>query len=90
MVELVGIYSRLRVEVKFFHWMSSSCGGVLPLLFCRPVSAMSRLKSPHKMCIWFGCVFIWLVIAVLREGMRWVSSTCVGMYICMINHGVRG
>ena len=37
--------------VKFFHWRSSPCGGVLMLLFYLPVSAMSRLKSPHKMCI---------------------------------------
>ena len=62
----VGIYSRLRVVVKFFHWMSSSCGGVLLLLFCLPISAISLLKSPHKMCVWFWCAVIWLVIAVLR------------------------
>ena len=70
--------------------MSSSCGGVLLLLFCLPISAMSRLKSPHRMCMWFGCVVIWLVIAVLRKGMRWVSSMCVGIYMCMINHGRSG
>ena len=62
----VGIYSRLRIVVKFFHWMSSSCGGTLLLLFYLPVSAISLLKSPHKMCVWFGCAIIWLVIAVLR------------------------
>ena len=48
----VGIYSRLRVVVKFFHWMSSSCGGVVVLLFCLPLSAISLLKSPHR------CVYV--------------------------------
>ena len=65
---LVGMYSRFRFVVKVFHWMSSSCGGVWLLLFCLPVSAISLLKSPHKMCVWFGCAFIWLVIVVLMWG----------------------
>ena len=54
----VGIYSKFRDVVKFFPWMSSSCGGVLVLLFCLPISGMSRLKSPHKMYVWFGCAAI--------------------------------
>ena len=62
----VGIYSKLRVVVKSFHWISSSCGGVLMLLFYLLVSTMFCLKSPHRMCMWFGCVVIWSVIAVLR------------------------
>ena len=62
----VGIYSRLRVVVKFSHWISSSCSSVLMLLFCLPISAMSRLKSPHRVCIWLGCAVTWSVIAVLR------------------------
>ena len=48
---LVGIYSRLRDVVKFFHWKFSSCGGLLVLLFCRPLSAMSRLKSQHNVYV---------------------------------------
>ena len=28
--------------------------------------------------------------SVLRKGMRWVSSMCVGIYMCMINHGRSG
>ena len=70
--------------------MSSSCGGVLLWLFCLPMSAISRLKSPHKICMWLGCLVIWLEISVLRRGMRWVSSTCVGIYKCIINHGRSG
>ena len=76
----VGIYSKFRDVVKFFHWMSS-CDGVLVLLFCLPICAMSRLKSPHKMYVWFGCAAIWLVIVILRWGMRRVSSKCVGVFI---------
>ena len=49
MLRFVGIYSRLRVVVKFFHWMSSSCGGVLLLLFCLLVNTIPLLKSPHRM-----------------------------------------
>ena len=45
---LVGMYSRLRDVVKFFHWKSSSCGGVLVLLFCLLLSAISLLKSPQS------------------------------------------
>ena len=60
------------------------------LLFCLPLSAMSRLKSPHNAYMWLGCEVIWLVLSVLRCGMRHVSSKCVRIYICMINHGVRG
>ena len=45
---LVVIYSKSRDVVKFFHWKSSSCGGVVVLLFCLPLSAISLLKSPHS------------------------------------------
>ena len=86
----VGIYSKFRDVVKFFHWMSSSCGGVLVLLFCLPISAMSRLKSPHKMYVWFGCAAIWLAIVILKWGMRRISSKCVGIYMCIISHGRSG
>ena len=32
----------------------------------------------------------WLVISFLRCGIRHVSSKCVGIYMCMISHGVSG
>ena len=87
---LVGIYSRLRDIVKFFHWKSSSCGGVLVLLFCLPLSAMSWLKSPHSVYMWLGCRVIWLVISSFSCGMRRVSSMCVGIYMCIISQGSSG
>ena len=85
---LVGMYSRLRDVVKYFHCRSSSWGGVLVLLVCLPRSAISLLKSPHSMYMWFGCVVIWLVISVLRNGIRHVSSKCVGIYMYTISHGI--
>ena len=54
------------------------------------MSAMSRLKSPHRMYVWFGCAEIWLVMVVLRWGMRRMSSKCVGMYMWIISQGVSG
>ena len=33
--------------------------------FCRPISAMSLLKSPHRMCIWFGWLVVWFVMFVV-------------------------
>ena len=59
------MYSRLSESVKFLHWMSSSCGGVLVLLFCLPMSAISRLKSPHSIYVWLWCAEIWVVIVFL-------------------------
>ena len=60
------------------------------LLFCLPLSAISQLKSPHSVYIWLGCIVIWLVISFLRCGIRHVSSRCVGIYMCMISHGISG
>jgi hypothetical protein len=33
---------------------------------------------------------IWVVISVVRCGIRHTSARCVGMYICRISHGVSG
>ncbi len=44
------------------HSMSSVWGGVVLNSFCRPIRAMSLLKSPHNMYVWFGCVVICCVI----------------------------
>ena len=48
---LVVIYSKSRDVVKIFHWKSSSCGEVVMLLFCLPLSVMSLLKSPHSVYV---------------------------------------
>ena len=36
------------------HSISSVCGGVVVYPFCRPIRAISLLKSPHKICVWLG------------------------------------
>ena len=60
------------------------------LLVCLSMSAISMLKSPHNVCTWFGCVVIWLVISVLRCGIRHVFVKCVDIYMCIINHSSEG
>ena len=36
------------------HSISSIWGGVVLNSFCLPIRAISLLKSPHSMCVWFG------------------------------------
>ena len=36
------------------HSISSDCGGVVVYPFCRPIRAISLLKSPHRICVWLG------------------------------------
>ena len=75
---LVGIYVRDRLSTYIFHSISSSCGGVNLCSFCRPISAMSLLKSPHSMYVWFGCASIyslmvccvvWMCIYLFSNGL---------------------
>ena len=58
--------------------------------FCRPIRAMSLLKSPHNMCIWLKCVVVCCVMFSWIVGMYLMSSICDGMYMCIISHGCRG
>jgi hypothetical protein len=44
----VRMYSKFKDAVKILYCISSSCGGVLKLSFCLPISAISQLKSSHK------------------------------------------
>ena len=71
---LVGMYVRGRLSTYIFHSMSSSCGGVNLCSFCRPISAMSLLKSPHNMYVWFGCASICSLMVCCMDGISLMSS----------------
>ena len=71
---LVGIYVRDRLSTYIFNNMSSSCRGVNLCSFCRPISAMSLLKSPHSMYVWFGCASICSLMVCCMVGISLVSS----------------
>ena len=47
----MGMYVSWRLSVNVRHSLSSSCGGVVVYPFCRPLRAISLLKSPHMMCV---------------------------------------
>ena len=87
---LVGIYVRDRLSVYVFHSISSSCEGMSLCSFCRPISAISLLKSPHNIYVWFGCAFICILIVCCIIGINLKSSMCEGMYRCIINHDCIG
>ena len=52
--------------------------------------SISLLKSPHKMCVWFGCVAICCAMFCFISGMSLMSPVCVGIYLFIISHGCRG
>ena len=80
------------------HLRSSSLwgvgGGVVPCSFCLPISAMSLVKSRHKVCVcvcvWFGCAIICVFMVCIISGMNLMSSSCDDMYIWSNNHGFSG
>ena len=84
---LVGIYVRDKLSAYIFHNMSSSCRGVNLCSFCCPISAMSLLKSPQSIYVWFGCASILILMVCCMIGINLVSSISEGMYKCIINHG---
>ena len=86
----VGMYVSWRLFINVFHSVFSVCGGVVMYSFCRPIKAMSLLKSPHTMCMWFGWLVICCVILCCMIGMYLISSSCDGMYMCIIDHGCSG
>ena len=71
---LVGIYARDKLSVYVFHLRSSSCGGVNLCSYCLPISAISLLKSPHSMFVWFGCMSISLLMVCCIVGISLISS----------------
>ena len=75
----MGIYVSLRLFVNVRHSISSACGGVVMYPFCRPMRAISLLKSPHKMCVWFGWFVVCCIIFCCIIGISLISSSCDGM-----------
>ena len=61
------------------HSISSTCGGVVLYSFWRPIRAMSLLKSPHIICVWFGWLVVCCVMFCCIIGMSLISSSCDGM-----------
>ena len=62
----------------FFRLGLLLVGGYI-LVFFRLISAMSLLKSPHNMCMWFGCESICILMVCCMIGISLISSTCEGM-----------
>ena len=54
----LGMYVNAIFSVYALHIRSSSFGGIFPCLFCRPMRAISLLKLPHNMYVWFGYAVI--------------------------------
>ena len=79
----VGIYCRCNEFVNCFQSRSCCVGIVLVGPCCLPIKAMSLLKSPSRMILLRGLLWIWLKIVVWIIGMRMMSSICVGMYKCI-------
>ena len=70
--------------------MSYSCGGILPFLFYLPMSAISLLKLPPNIYVWFGCAVISSSIVCCMMGISLKSSLCDGMYVCIISQDCSG
>ena len=47
---------------------------------CLPIRAMSLLKSPNRMMLLKGLLWMWLNMVVCIMDMTVMSSMCVGMY----------
>ena len=48
--------------------------------FSGPISAMSLLKSPHSIYVWFGHASICTLMVCCMVGINLISSICEGMY----------
>ena len=86
----VGMYLSWMEFVNALHSVSSVYGGVVFRSLCLLIRAISLLKSPHRMWVWFGCAAICCVISCFIIGMYLVSSVCVGIYMCINSHGDSG
>ena len=71
---LVGIYVRDKLSTYIFHTRSSSCGGVSLCSFCHPIRAISLVKSPHSIYVWFGCASICILMVCCMIGINLKSS----------------
>ena len=61
------------------HSLSSTCGGVMLCSFCRPINAISLLKSPQRIIVWFGELVMCCVIVCWICGIDLMSSSCDGI-----------
>ena len=75
----MGIYVSWRLFVNVCHSISSACGGVITYSFCLPIRAMSLLKSPHRISVWFGWLVFCCVMFCCIIGISRMSSSCDGM-----------
>ena len=73
-----------------FQYMLSTLGEVFSRSFCRPMRAISLLKLPHRMYVWFGYVVIKVLIVCCIIGINLTFSLCVGMYRWNISCGCNG
>ena len=82
------------IRISFQHIYSTIglllVGGVNLYSFWRPISAMSLLKSPHSIYVWFGCASICILMVCCMVGINLISSIYEGMYKCIISHGCNG
>jgi hypothetical protein len=65
----VGIYLKWSEFVNCFQSKSSCVGAVFVAPFCLPIRAMSLLKSPSRIMLLCGLLWIWLNIVVCSVGM---------------------
>ena len=70
---LIGIYVGGKLSIYVFHSRSSSCRGVNLCSFCHPISAISLLKSPHSIYVWFGCASICILMVCCMVGINLIS-----------------
>lgn len=56
----------------------------------RPVRDISRLKSPHRMWVWLGCVCICMVIVYWIMGISSKLFGWEGIYMWISNQGMSG
>jgi hypothetical protein len=57
---------------------------------CLPIKAMFLLKSPNKMMLLWGLLWMWLNIVVWIVSIRVMSSMWIGMYRCRRKYVERG
>ena len=56
------MYINNGLSIYVLYVRSSSYGGVYLNLFWRPINAIFLLKSPHNICMWFGCESICILM----------------------------
>jgi hypothetical protein len=76
--------------VNCFQSRSCCVGAEFVVPCCLPIRAMSLLKSPSKMILLSGLLWMWLNIVVWIVGIRLMSSLWIGMYRCIRKYVERG